>query len=61
MLEPVAWHNRHKKVVEDGKAIIRPAAMGLKEVASQPALRDQIIISWMIVTETARTWPYNIQ
>jgi hypothetical protein len=61
MLEPLAWHNRKKKGVDNGQAFIRPSAMGLREEAAQLLLRDQIIISWMIVNETARTWPYNVQ
>jgi hypothetical protein len=54
--DPVAWHNRHRKLVVDGRPVMRPAAMGLSERAAAGPLRDQIVLSWMIVTEMARTW-----
>jgi hypothetical protein len=51
MDEPIAWHNRHKKVVVDGTPMLRPAAMGLGVDASRLPFRDQIVISWMLVSE----------
>jgi hypothetical protein len=30
--------------------------MGLSERAAAGPLRDQIVLSWMIVTEMARSW-----
>jgi hypothetical protein len=60
MVDPIAWFNRSKRAVQDGQAVIRPAAMGIKEEVAFSGLRDQIIITWMVVSETARTWPYNV-
>jgi hypothetical protein len=58
--DPVAWHNRHRKAVLDGRPMMRPAAMGLSAAAAHAPLRDQIVLSWMIAAETAHTWPYNV-
>jgi hypothetical protein len=62
MVDPIAWFNRSKRMLDEHrKPIIRPAAMGMKaEVASYRPLRDQIFITWILISETARTWPYNI-
>jgi hypothetical protein len=62
MVDPIAWFNCSKRMLDEHrKPIIRPAAMGMKaEVASYRPLRDQILITWILISETARTWPYNV-
>jgi hypothetical protein len=60
MLDPIAWYNRTKRTIEGSRAVIRPAALCMKESAAFSSLRDVVLITWIVVSETARTWPYNV-
>jgi hypothetical protein len=60
MVAPIAWYNRMKRTTEADRPVIRPAAMCMREYAALSPLRDALLVTWMIVSETARTWPYNV-